>query len=105
MKSLAVVRAGGAAWRIKDGPALSMKSVDATQKLRCVLWVVRVDEGEVADAPVLSWFYQELDPELTIAFERARHLRPKGGKDTTGRGWYLRRDFFEACGLLRSLNG
>ena len=105
VKTLAVVRAAGATWRIKDGPALSMRGVDAKQKLGRVLWVIRIDEGEVPDAPVLSWFYQELAPSLAHAFERARHLRPKGGKGTTARGWYLRRDYFVACGLLASLNG
>jgi hypothetical protein len=105
LKTVAVVRAEGGRWRLKDGPALSMRSVDAREKLGRVLWVVRVDEGEVAGAPVLSWFYQELDPELAAAFERSRHLRPKGGAGTTARGWYLRRDYFDACGLMRSLNG
>jgi hypothetical protein len=105
VKSLAVVRAEGGRWRIKDGPALSMRSVDAAAKCARVLWVVRVDEGEVAGAPVLSWYYQELDGDLAEALERARHLRPKGGAGTEARGWYLRRDFFAACGLLRSLNG
>jgi len=105
VKSLAVVRAEGGRWRIKDGPALSMRSVDAAQKCARVLWVVRVDEREIAGAPVLSWFYQELDAELACALERARHLRPKGGAGTDKKGWYLRRDFFGACGLLRSLNG
>jgi hypothetical protein len=105
VKSLAVVRAEAARWRIKDGPALSMRSVDAAAKLARVLWIVRIDEGEVAGAPILSWYYQELHGDLAAALERARHLRPKGGAGTTGRGWYLRRDFFAACGLLRSLNG
>jgi hypothetical protein len=105
VKTLAVVRAHGARWRLKDGPAISMRSVDAGRKLARVLWVVRVDAGEVADAPVLSWYYQELDDDLSAALERSRHLRPKGGAGTAGRGWYLRRDFFDACGLLRSLNG
>ncbi len=106
LKTVAVVRAAaGAGWRLKDGPAISMRSVDARAKITRVLWVVRIDEGEVPGAPVLSWFYQELDEELAAAFERSRHLRPKGGANTTGRGWYLRRDFFSACGLLRSLNG
>ena len=105
LKTLAVVRADGGRWRLKDGPALSMRSVDAREKLGRVLWIVRVDEGEVPGSPVLSYFYQELDGELAAAFERSRHLRPKGGAGTTGRGWYLRRDFFDACGLLRSLNG
>lgn len=104
VKTLAVVRAA-AGWRIKDGPALSMRSVDARRKLHRVLWIIRIDEGDVPGAPVLSWYYQELGPELAHAFERARHLRPKGGAGTSGRGWYLRRDFFVACGLLRSLNG
>jgi len=105
VKSLAVVRAAAGRWRIKDGPALSMRSVDPTAKLARVLWVVRVDDGEVAGAPILSWYYQELDAELAEALERSSHLRPKGGAGTTARGWYLRRDFFAACGLLRSLNG
>ena len=105
LKTLAVTRAGGARWRLKDGPAISMRSVEATAKLARVLWIVRVDEREVAGAPVLSWYYQELDADLTAALERSRHLRPKGGAGTRGRGWYLRRDYFEACGLLRSLNG
>jgi hypothetical protein len=105
LKSIAVVRAGGGRWRLKDGPALSMRSVDAARKLARVLWIVRVDEGEAAGAPVLSWFYQEVEGELAVALERARHLRPKGGAGTSGRGWYLRREFFAACGLLRSLNG
>ena len=105
VKTVAVARATGGRWRLKDGPALSMRGVDALAKLRRVLWVVRVDEGVVGDSPVLSWFYQELDAELEEAFEDACHLRPKGGRDTTGRGWYLRRGFFEACGLMRSLNG
>lgn len=105
VKTLAVVRAGGGRWRLKDGPALSMRSVDANAKLARVLWVVRIDEGEVPNAPVLSWYYQELEPDLAAAFEAARHLRPKGGAGTHGRGWYLRRDFFDACGLMRSLNG
>lgn len=105
LKTLAVVRAGGSRWRIKDGPAISMRSVDARGKLARALWVVRIDEGEVPGAPVLSWFYQELDDALTAALERARHLRPKGGAGTLARGWYLRREFFAACGLLRSLNG
>jgi hypothetical protein len=105
VKSLAVVHAAGGRWRIKDGPALSMRSVDPGAKLARVLWVVRVDEGEVAGAPILSWYYQELDADLAEALERSSHLRPKGGAGTTARGWYLRRDFFAACGLLRSLNG
>jgi len=105
LKSLAVVRAEGGRWRIKDGPALSMRSVDAAAKLARVLWVVRIDEGEVSGAPVLSWYYQELEGDLADALEASRHLRPKGGAGTTARGWYLRRDFFAACGLLRSLNG
>lgn len=105
VKSVAVVRAGGACWRLKDGPAIAMRSVNAPAKLARVLWMVRVDEGEVPGAPVLSWFYQELDVDLARALERARHLRPKGGAGTRARGWYLRRDFFEACGLLASLNG
>ncbi len=105
VKTLNVVRGRGGRWRLKDTPALSMRSVDARQKLHRVLWVVRVDEGEVPGSPVLSWFYQELDLELAHAFERARHLRPKGQAGTRARGWYLRRDFFVACGLMRSLNG
>src|SRR5262249_33920928 len=105
VKTVAVVRALGARWRLKDGPAISMRSVDAGRKLARVLWVVRIDAGEVADAPVLAWYYQELDGELAEALERSRHLRPKGGAGTSARGWYLRRDFFDACGLMRSLNG
>ena len=105
VKTVAVARATLGRWRLKDGPALSMKGVDARAKLRRVLWVVRVDENVVGDSPILSWYYQELDAELEEAFEAARHLRPKGGRDTRGRGWYLRRGFFEACGLMRSLNG
>jgi hypothetical protein len=105
VKTLAVTRAGAARWRIVDGPAISMRSVDAAAKLKQVLWVVRVDERDVPGAPVLSWYYQELDPDLAEALERSRHLRPKGGAGTQARGWYLRRDFFAACGLLRSLNG
>ena len=105
VKTIAVVRAEAGAWRITDGPALSRRDVDALAKLRRVLWVVRVDEGEIGDSPILSWFYQELDAELEAAFEDARHLRPKGGRGTTARGWYLRRGYFDACGLLRSLNG
>jgi hypothetical protein len=105
LKTVAVVHAQAGRWRLKDGPAISMRSVDAAHKLARVLWVVRVDEGEVAGAPVLSWYYQELDADLAAALERARHLRPKGGAGTRGRGWYLRRDFFDACGLLQSLNG
>jgi hypothetical protein len=105
VKTVAAVRAEGGLWRLKDGPALSMRGVDALAKLRRVLWVVRVDESELGDSPILSWFYQELDSELAAAFEEARHLRPKGGRGTRGRGWYLRRGYFEACGLMRSLNG
>lgn len=105
VKTLAVVRGVAGRWRLKDGPAIAMRSVSAADKLRRVLWVVRVDEGDAPGAPVLSWYYQELDPDLQRALERARHLRPKGGAGTSGRGWYLRRDFFHACGLLRSLNG
>ena len=105
MKTLAVVRAAGASWRIKDGPAIGMRSIDASAKLARVLWVIRVDDGEVPGSPVLSWYYQELDSDLTQALVRARHLRPKGGRGTEGKGWYLRRDFFELCGLMRSLNG
>jgi hypothetical protein len=105
VKTIAVVRAVERGWRLKDGPALSMCSVDATSKLRRVLWIIRVDEGEIGDSPILSWFYQELVGELESAFEAARHLRPKGKKGTHARGWYLRREFFELCGLLRSLNG
>jgi hypothetical protein len=105
IKTLAVTRAGAARWRLKDGPAISMRSVEAAAKLARVLWLVRVDEREVAGSPVLSWFYQELDEALTAALERSRHLRPKGGAGTSARGWYLRRDYFEACGLLGSLNG
>ncbi len=105
VKSLAVVRAAGATWRLKDGPAIAMRSIDAGAKLHRVLWMIRIDEGEVPGAPVLSWFYQELDDELAAGIERARHLRPKGGKGTNKKGWYLRRDFFEFCGLLKSLNG
>ena len=56
-----------------------MRSVDAQAKLRRVLWIVRIDEGELAGAPVLSWFYQGSDPELAAALGRSRHLRPKGG--------------------------
>jgi hypothetical protein len=105
IKSLAVTRALEARWRLKDGPAIAMRSVDPGAKLARVLWIVRVDERELPDSPVLSWFYQELDADLTAALERARHLRPKGGAGTLARGWYLRRDYFDACGLLRSLNG
>jgi hypothetical protein len=105
VKTLAVVRAAGADWRLKDGPALSMRSIDAGAKLARVLWIIRVDDGEVPGAPVLSWYYQELDEDLTAGFERARHLRPKGGKGTDKKGWYLRREFFEFCGLMKSLNG
>lgn len=104
-KSIAVVRAGGGAWRLKDGPALAMRGVDAAAKCRRLLWLVRVDEGEVPGAPILSWFYQELDAPLLAALEASRHLRPKGGAGTLARGWYLRRDYFVACGLLASLNG
>jgi len=105
VKTLAVVRASGAVWRIKDGPAIAMRSIDAGVKLARVLWIVRVDDGEVPGSPVLSWYYQELDEDLTAALTRARHLRPKGGKGTEKKGWYLRRDFFEFCGLMQSLNG
>jgi len=105
IKTFAVVRASGADWRIKDGPAISMRSIDADAKLARVLWIVRVDDGEVPGAPVLSWYYQELDGDLTQALTRARHLRPKGGKGTEKKGWYLRPEFFEFCGLMRSLNG
>jgi hypothetical protein len=105
LKTLAVVRTRAGTWRLKDTPALSMRSVDARQKLARVLWIVRVDDAELPGAPILSWFYQELDQALTGAFERARHLRPKGGKGSSEKGWYLRRKFFELCGLLRSLNG
>src|SRR5262249_27546742 len=56
VKTLAVVRAAGAAWRIKDGPALSMRSIDAGAKLARVLWIVRVDDGEVPGTPILSWY-------------------------------------------------
>lgn len=105
VKTLAVVRAAGARWRLKDGPAIGMRSVDASAKARRVLWIVRADEGEVPGAPVLSWFYQELAGEVLEAFEAARHLRPKGGAGTQGKGWYLRRPFFEACGLMASING
>jgi hypothetical protein len=92
-------------WRIKDGPALSMRSIDAGAKLARVLWIIRVDDGEVPGSPILSWYYQELDEDLAAAFARARHLRPKGGKGTDKKGWYLRREFFEFSGLMKSLNG
>jgi hypothetical protein len=107
VKTIAVARTRGGRWRLKDTPALSMRSVDATAKLARVLWVVRVDDAEIAGAPVLSWFYQELlaDEGLTQHFGRATHVRPKGGAGTSGRGWYLRREFLELCGLMRSLNG
>jgi hypothetical protein len=105
VKTLAVVRARGGLWSLKDTPALAMRAVDARSKLRRVLWIVRIDEGEVPGAPILSWFYQELEPTMERAFEAARHLRPKGAKGTSQRGWYLRREFFELCGLMRSLNG
>jgi hypothetical protein len=104
-KSIAVVPGRGGSWRLKDGPALAMRGVDARAKCRRLLWIVRIDEGCVPGAPVLSWFYQELDVPLLHALEAARHLRPKGGKNTTARGWYLRRAYFTACGLLASLNG
>jgi hypothetical protein len=105
LKTLAVTRAGGARWRLKDGPAISMRSVEATAKLARVLWIVRVDEREVAGAPVLSWYYQELDADLTAALERSRHLRRRGAPARAAAAGTCGADYFEACGLLRSLNG
>jgi hypothetical protein len=105
VKTITVERGRGARWRLRDGPAIAMRSVDAAAKVARVLWLVRASGEDVAGAPVLSWFYQELDDDLAAAFARSRHLRPKGGKGTSARGWYLGRDFFEACGLLASLNG
>lgn len=105
VKTIAVARGLGGLWRIQDSPAVSMRSVDARAKMRRVLWIVRVDEKDLPGAPVLSWYFQELDPELRHAFERARHLRPKGSAGTAARAFYLRREFFAECGLLRSLNG
>jgi hypothetical protein len=105
VKTITVERGRGGRWRLRDGPAIAMRSVDAAVKVARVLWLVRASGEDVAGAPVLSWFYQELDDDLGAAFARSRHLRPKGGKGTSGRGWYLGRDFFEACGLFASLNG
>jgi hypothetical protein len=103
VKSVPVVRDRSGFWRVKEDPAVSMEGARPIAKLRRVLWIARIADGE--QSSVLSWFYQELDSSVWPLVSRYLHRRPKGAANATTRGWYLHKHFFVESGFLRSLNG
>lgn len=103
IKTLPVVIDRSGFWRVKEDPAVSMENARPIAKLCRVLWIARVADDR--RSPILSWFYQELDPGVWELVARYLHRRPKGGRGAITRGWYLHKRFFAESGLLRSLNG
>ena len=103
VKTLPVARERRGLWFVKEDPAISMETVRPLSKLERVLWVVRV--ADEPDAPILSWYYQEMCRQTRALAMRTLHKRPKGPANTDKRGWYLRKTFFIGSGLLKSLNG
>jgi len=103
IKTVPVVRDPSGFWRVKEDPAVSMENASPLAKLERVLWIARV--ADAADSPVLSWYYQECEPGIRRLYRRALHKRPKGGANTTNKGWYVKKTFFADSGFLRALNG
>jgi hypothetical protein len=103
IKTVPVVRDRSGWWRVKEDPAVSMEMASPIAKLRRVLWIARVADCE--DSPILSWYYQEWDPEVAKMVMQHLHRRPKGGAGATTRGWYLHKRFFVDSGFLSTLNG
>lgn len=103
IKSVPVVRDRGGMWWVKEDPAVSMEAARPLAKLTRVLWIARIADEQ--DSPILSWFYQERTWRLEQLQTRDLHTRPKGGKGTRARGWYLHKRYFADCGLLLTLNG
>ena len=103
IKTVPVVFDQAGWWRVKEDPAISMETASPMAKLKRVLWLARITDTD--ESAVLSWYYQELGPRLESIAKRFLHTRPKGGKGTSQRGWYLHKRFFVESGFLRSLNG
>lgn len=102
IKTLPVARdAKSGYWRVREDPAVSMATADAQARLAQVLWVTRVCDDP--ESPLLSWFYQERSYGVSRLFSKYLHLRPKGAKGATSKGWYVHKRFFAECGLLFSL--
>jgi len=103
IKTVPVVRDRSGWWRVKEDPAVSMETASPIAKLRQVLWIARVADGE--ESPILSWYYQVWDSAVAKMVMQHLHRRPKGGAGATTRGWYLHKRFFVDSGFLTTLNG
>jgi hypothetical protein len=104
IKTVAVALARSGHWRVVEDPAISTVGAAPVAKLQRVLWLCRAD-AEPGDATLLSWYLLDWDTTVATLVERYLHVRPKGPRGSTGRGYYLHKRFFADAGLLASLNG
>jgi len=91
-------------WRVTEDPAVSMRDAAPLAKLMRVLWMCRAALPG-GDATFVSWYLLDWDGEVSRLVGRYLHTRPKGGRGSRARGWYLHKRFFADAGLLASLNG